>query len=444
MFAASSSVVRPVKTVPNLPRRRSAHAQCAALTRSTRLFASAACALWLASCTSASSSAPRRRSPAAPQRSPSVAAPDAPEPAEVHARNVILLVIDGLRADALGDPVRTPAFARLAREGVAVSAESAAMECVASYAALLTGVDPATLGIDSDHAGLPDDAWTLTDELRCQGFKAAMFSANGYLEDFFGFDLGWDEQLNYVRDGRPRAETTPFADTQRWVDAHATDRFFVFTVVTGLGLPFAPISGVPPADELWERIDLATPRQRIDARDVASIRDGYARRVERIDAELGALLDRLVATGRAEDTLVVVTSDHGEWLGERGRIGHRHPDPDPGLRAVPLFFWGAATPHPPPSVVRAIDVAPTILASLGMTLPGSVEGASIRARALHGGTSPRTYESAEPQVPYELCMQLNSMAYGTPSNCAGLLTEAQLAARAGARLALRRCPAEVR
>jgi arylsulfatase A-like enzyme len=287
---------------------------------------------------------------------------------------------------------------------------------------------------------LPGDAWTLPEELRCQGFATAIFAANNSLRVNSGFDLGWDEPEN-SRDGGP-IHATSIAGTQRWVEGHAADRFFLFTVVTDLLIPFAPIEGVPPAPGFWERVDPQGPRPRLSPSDVSSVHDGYARRLERIDTELGALLDRLVATDRARDTLVVVTADHGEWLGDRGRLGH--PRPDPALRVVPLFFWGAALPHPPPSVIPAIDVAPTILAALGLALPGSMEGSSIGTRRLHGGLSPRVYERAEQNVSYELCLQLAALAYGNPASCTGLPTEQELASRTAARVAFHRCPAQVR
>jgi arylsulfatase A-like enzyme len=107
--------------------------------------------------------------------------------------------------------------------------------------------------------------------------------------------------------------------------------------------------------------------------------DAYAGEIAYADAALGAFLDRLRAAGALDRTLVVVTADHGESLGEHGERTHGLFAYDATIR-VPLVLWTATatTPAVVASPARLVDVMPTILDLVGVPPPAALDGRSIR------------------------------------------------------------------
>ncbi len=104
-------------------------------------------------------------------------------------------------------------------------------------------------------------------------------------------------------------------------------------------------------------------------RDMPGIFNRYINSVHHLDQQLGRVLDRLERDGRLDDTLVVITGDHGEEFMEHGRWGHNSEFHDEQVR-VPLVLAG---PGVPGGVVTAptshLDVAPTLLGLLGVSNP---------------------------------------------------------------------------
>jgi arylsulfatase A-like enzyme len=111
-----------------------------------------------------------------------------------------------------------------------------------------------------------------------------------------------------------------------------------------------------------------------------SARHGYYAMVSEVDFHAGRILDCLDELGKREETIVVFTSDHGEWLGEHLRYGKGYPGHDCVTR-VPLLL---RLPHGSPnrgrtvaSIVEAVDLLPTLLALAGMPIPPQVQGVSL-------------------------------------------------------------------
>jgi len=107
---------------------------------------------------------------------------------------------------------------------------------------------------------------------------------------------------------------------------------------------------------------------------------GYYAMVSEVDHHVGRILDRLDELGIAERTMVIFTSDHGEWLGKYGRYGKGHPADD-AVSRVPLIVrvpgHGART-GTVETIVEAVDVLPTILDCAAIQIPPAVQGRSLR------------------------------------------------------------------
>ena len=114
-----------------------------------------------------------------------------------------------------------------------------------------------------------------------------------------------------------------------------------------------------------------------DAATQRSIKHGYYAMVSEVDHYVGILLDTLEQQGFAENTIVVFTSDHGEWLGVRGCYGKDYPGDD-AVSRVPLLMRFPPSWHVEPraesALVEMVDVMPTLLEACGLQVPPSVQG----------------------------------------------------------------------
>lgn len=119
-----------------------------------------------------------------------------------------------------------------------------------------------------------------------------------------------------------------------------------------------------------------------DIKDLIALYDAEIRYT---DHQIGRVLDTLEEHGRLDNTIVVITADHGEAFGEHGRFGH-HPYPYEELVRVPLIIAGPGIDSTTvDQQVSLVDLAPTILDLLDVTVPDAMEGRSF-APVLRGNS----------------------------------------------------------
>jgi len=287
-------------------------------------------------------------------------------------RNVLVISIDTLRADALGSyggRAATPVLDGLAASGARfLSAHAHAVMTLPSHASLFTGRYPYQHGVRDNHGyRLREDEVTLATRLRERGYATGAFVGAFPLDRRFGLAQGFDHYDDRLPTG---GTTSDFALPERradvvveaartWIGAQTTPWFSWVHVFD----PHAPYR--PPAP--------------FDA-DYAD--DPYAGEVAWTDAALGPLLEQLRTLSRP--TLVIVTSDHGESLGEHGELTHGIFAYDATLR-VPLII---AEVMPTglerrqrgltiTSQARHVDVVPTVLDAIGVDGDAALAGASL-------------------------------------------------------------------
>lgn len=326
--------------------------------------------------------------------------PTAPRPAP--ARNLVVVLCDTLRADALRayDPtsrVRTPALARLA-DGAATFLGARAQEnwTKPSVATLLTGLFPWQHGAQDGDSVVPASAQLLSERLRDAGFHTGAFIANGYVSGKFGFERGWRTWRNYIREGRRTPARFVARDVLAWLDDRpADDRFFLYVHTIDPHVPYIvpdallasydadPYSG--PVDFQRDRRILEAikvGRLTLDARDRRRLRALYDAEISYHDTHFATVLEALERRGLADDTIVVFTSDHGEEFFDHGSVGHGHSVWEE-LLAVPLLVRipgltdGGARLG---GSVGLVDVAPTVLDALGLEVPPDMPGRSLLPR----------------------------------------------------------------
>ena len=309
--------------------------------------------LLLAAC----QSAPDRES-ATVARQP-VSWPEAPGPG--FARDVVLVTIDTLRADAVGfagnTQAETPHLDRLAASGwVFERAHGHSVMTLPSHANLLTGQLPFQHGV-RDNAGfvLPEGVATAAEAFAGAGFRTAAFVAAFPLDARYGLDRGFE----VYDDSYPEGATRGFSVAERsgaevvagaiaWWRQHRDERRFLWV---HLYEPHAPYE---PPEPFAGRFAGAP----------------YLGEVAASDAYVGRLLAEVAPAGAPSNVLVVVTSDHGEALGDHGEETHGLFAYEATL-AVPLLFWSEALEEARVEApVRHIDVLPTMLEAAG------VDGAS--------------------------------------------------------------------
>lgn len=285
--------------------------------------------------------------------------------------NVLLVTVDTLRADRLTDAAM-PALAAFARAGhVFPMTYAHAPLTVPSHASMFTGLLPPAHGVRGNGAFRLDDTHlTLAERLAAAGYRTGAFVASFVLDSRFGLAQGFD-RYEGVDDPRVFAADFAFAERRAPVVLASAESW--------IGQPSTR------AQPWLAWVHLFDPHAPYDAPG-ASGSSAYDDEVRYADTALGEFLNRLRRSGALDRTLVVVTSDHGESLGEHGETSHGLFAYDATMR-VPLVVWSTALgtgTHETP--VAHIDLVPTILDALGLPADPALPGRSLRLR---DGGSPR-------------------------------------------------------
>ena len=289
----------------------------------------------------------------------------APLNRRVPPEGVLLVTIDTLRADRLGayghTLARTPVLDALAARGVRFADATAHAPLThPSHAAIMTGRYPGAFGIRlNGMTPLPPDAHTLAERFRDAGFSTGAIVASVILDEAYGMGQGfqsYDDRIS-VPSGDVALSTL-----QRRA-GEVTDRALAW--LKGRRGPWF----------LWVHYyDPHLPYTAPQAT-ASSAGGSYDAEVAYVDVQLG----RLLAGIDRASTLVTVTSDHGEGLGDHGEPDHGYFLYDSVLH-VPLIMAGPGVKaRVVTEQVRSIDVAPTLADFVGKLEGWKVDGESLRA-----------------------------------------------------------------
>ncbi len=294
-------------------------------------------------------------------------------------RNIILILVDTLRADHVGlygyeERPTTPSIDRFSRRGRWFeNAWSTAPWTTPSIMSLMTSLYPAVHGFNLEghrYASvvptLSESIRPLAEVLRTNGYRTMAVTGGGGVGSVYGFDRGFDRFFEPdVVTGEDVKSGVDLA--LHWLKSVESEQFFLFFHTYEVHLPnthniFA--EGVSTVDQATSAYDS----------DLA-----FA------DQHLGRLFDTLETQGQLNNTLVIITADHGENLHDRilaeRPVEHGHHLHDE-LLSVPLIFVapglipaGEGIPGP----VQLTDVMPTILSLAGIDLDGlSLQGTDLR------------------------------------------------------------------
>jgi len=336
------------------------------------------------------------------------------QPAVPERSNILLITIDALRADHLSsygyERATSPIIDGLAAEGVRFDNAIVQWPKTApSFASIFTATYPKDNGIVRKvGVPLPQEFRMLAEVLHEQGFATHAVVANGAVASEFNFDQGFDTYVEswklspseegqdttgamsvtqlakaVIRDHDPKQPYFlwvhyldphfPYAAPEPLTDRFEGDAFFDPSEQIAIKeVPIRQMAGIGSDQVLSDRTDLAYYVARYDAE------------IAYVDAQIGTLLDFMSDRGLLENTLTILTSDHGESLGEHsyyfdhGRFGFQ------ACLRVPLVFHypGVLDPHVDSDPVELIHLTPSILDFAGVDLEDDrwMQGRSLASR----------------------------------------------------------------
>jgi arylsulfatase A-like enzyme len=334
---------------------------------------------------------------------------DIPEPSGERRppRNVVVILIDTVRADVFepiggkGSEVQTPSFDALTKEStVFTAAYDNENWTKPSCATVLTGLYPTSHDTKKDSSTLPGDVDMISEILKAEGFATGSFIANGYVSEKYGFNQGWDFHRNYIRESRNTSAENVYDEAIEWFQEHKEKPFFMYLQTIDPHVPyrvdrkytelyFPENPPHPPGSNLGGREQQKLSTKDLDEKTVDWIKALYYGEVTYHDEHMGRFIDALRKEGALDDTLLIITNDHGEELKEHGRLGHGHTLHEELVHAPLLMRYPGRFPakHQVHEPVELVDLVPTILDVLdqepsdevdGITLMPLVEGSPLQ------------------------------------------------------------------
>ena len=315
-------------------------------------------------------------------------------------KNVLVILIDTARDDAFAphNPdtvVMTPAYNAFAEKStVFLNAYNNENWTKPSVATTLSSLYPSTHDTKKDGSSLPSEVELASQRFQKDGFATAGFVANGYVSKKFGFEKGWDFFRNYIRENRKSEAEYVYGDALKWLqeDRDKNKPFFlyiqtidphvVYKVVRDYTKLYhekdyqGPLGESISAEELQ---GLSNGKLKMGARDIEWLRAVYYGEITYHDEHMGKFLDIFETEGYLEDTLVVITNDHGEELQDHGKFGHGHSLWEEMTRAPLLMHYPARFPAGKrvEEIVENVDVMPTVFEVMGLDPMKDAEGQSL-------------------------------------------------------------------
>lgn len=316
-----------------------------------------------------------------------VACSSSPKAAEAPSEpwNVLLISVDTLRADHVSayghrEDARTPNFDRIADDGVLFErVQSVAPTTLPSHATLFTGLSPERHGV-RDNVGfyLSPAHVTLASRLDSAGYRTGAFLGAFVLDSRFGLDSGFATYFDDFEEDE--------AGIASGLVTHRRGREVLDRALDWLD------AGKESAEPFFAFVHFYDPHAPYEAPESSggTAAERYHDEVRYADGLVGELLDWLDHNGETARTIVVLTSDHGEALGEHGESTHGYFVYQSTL-AVP---WVLRFPDGPkglrlPGLVSLVDVTPTLLDLLGLAGLQGVDGRSLVPLWEDGSIPPR-------------------------------------------------------
>jgi len=318
------------------------------------------------------------------------------ESAELQNKNIILIIIDTLRADHLScygyHRFTSPTMDSLAAEGTMwTNAHSHAPWTLPSIASIWTGLSPQSHRTLSCHDwkvfngprinyGLDTNLPTLPSTLDAEGYATRGIANVFLLNEKHGFDRGFDEYSCSIR-GQDRLEIS-VDSLILWMGEHSQEKFFCMLHLYDVHDPYDPPENYRTLFKMESSSSATT--WSIDGDSILNADDrehliaSYDGEIARVDDNLSRLFSWLREQGLDKSTLIVITSDHGEEFLEHGWVLHGRTLYEEVLH-VPLIMSGPGieSGRIDTSPVGLFDIMPTLLAWADIPCDAVLDGMDI-------------------------------------------------------------------
>ncbi len=353
--------------------------------------------------------------------------------------NILLLVLDCVRADGLGvygNPRSvTPNLDDLAgRSRVYTQARSAAVWTLPSHASLFTGLHPRQHGVNVENRFLDPSVPTMAELMQQRGYQTAAFSTNAWVGPHFGLDRGfehfsalwrifpsmgkakfpwWEKALRKrVLERHDKGARKLNKYVERWwgEERDADKPFFLFGLYLDAHLPYEPpqryaeqlLQGGALREALSVNQDAwayMAGEVEMTLQDFEGLRVLYDAEIAYVDGQIGALLDFLDSVGGLDNTVIVVTADHGENIGDHKLMDHQYCVYE-SLTRVPLLIKHPDhfTPGMDTDLMQHTDLLPTFLDLINASDDATLSGRSLLVP--REGTQPAGYAISQYTAPH--------------------------------------------
>ena len=312
--------------------------------------------------------------------------------------NIILISIDALRADHLScygyHRNTSPNIDKLASQGVLFkNAFSQATWTLPSHISIFLSQYPWTHKVVGPGKRIGKSSVTLAEILKNQNYITAGFVGAPFISLTYGFDQGFDFLFD-----RPKTwHTIKFHKDNlfRWLEKVKDKKFFLFLHTYDVHSPYDPpmpyralyIGDYSDQRCLNKLVDYELTALNLSPEEINYMIALYDAGINYVDDEIGELVKKLKKLNIFNNSIIIITADHGERLGERGRIGHggeasRIVTHVPLIMKVPEIGQGKVIEE----IVESIDIMPMILDILHISPPEGMQGKSILPLIKGSGT----------------------------------------------------------
>lgn len=329
-------------------------------------------------------------------------------PTVPHRPNILFIMIDTLRADRLGcygyQRNTTPGLDRLAEEGIRFSRMIASSSwTLPSVMSMFTSLPPSLHGAVNRETRLRPGFTTLAEQLNSAGYQTAAFISNPVVHSKFGFGRGFDlyddftilltGAIDPLTDSGAEARIRSVASSpiisrlaRNWLVKQRIpeEPFFLFLLYFDPHADYVPPS---PYNRMFDPAytgtvdgkDFTRKKKIYRERDREHISALYDGEIRYTDEHISRFLQKMTDAGLTEDTLIVVTSDHGEEFWEHGSTLHGHSLYEELVRVPFIMFWPGGLPARPVlhQQVSHIDIMPTVLDAVNLPIPEQCLGNSL-------------------------------------------------------------------
>ncbi|MEM7159229.1 MAG: sulfatase [Myxococcota bacterium] len=306
-------------------------------------------------------------------------------------RDILIVTVEGARADAIFDPGRRPsleAIDRMRRESMVFErAYAMGSAAVPSHAGWLSSVVP-PVHLTVRGTFVADGQELLPERLSRAGYMRAMVSANSYLNEERGLVQGFDLDHAMRRDSDEDDAVAVIRRGLQMLEPHS-ERWFLYANVNDPQAPYEPPrellgemrtpegAPLPHLTHIWVG-RVYTGKHEPSKNELRYVRRLYRGELQVVDRALGDLMEALEDAGRLDEAIVVLVGVHGEEFFEHASAGHGRDLHEESIR-VPLMIR-APTLLAPGKVtvpVDLLDLAPTLADLVGATPPDRWQGESL-------------------------------------------------------------------